>query len=58
MFNKFQSKLEAAISKAIGGNVDMQSLLSLLQMIGIALACVAGFLAILIIIFLSGNFGQ
>lgn len=58
MFDKFQGKLEAAISKAIGGNGDMRSLLAILQTIGMILAMILGALAILVIIFLSGNFGQ
>lgn len=58
MLNKIQGKLEAAISKAVSGNVDMRSLLIVLQTIGVVLAMILGALAILIIIFLSGSFGQ
>lgn len=58
MLNKIQGKLETMVNKAIQGNVDMRSLLALLQTVGIILACIAGFLAILVIIFLSGAYGQ
>lgn len=47
-----KGKFREAIDKAIAGNVDMRSLLALLGTIGVLLACIAGFLAIMVIIFL------
>lgn len=58
MLNKIQGKLETMVNKAIQGNVDMRSLLIILQTIGVILAMILGALAILVIIFLSGSFGQ
>lgn len=57
MFNKqrdkLKGKLEDTISKAVSGNIDMRSLLALLHTIGVTLACIAGFLAIGVVILLS-----
>lgn len=55
---KLKEKLETTIGKAIGDNVDIRSLLALLQTIGIILAMILGAIAILLIILLSGSYGQ
>lgn len=53
-----KGKFREAIDKAIAGNIDMRSLLALLGTIGVLLACIAGFLAIMVIIFLSNIGGM
>ncbi len=52
MFKRARGKLDEIVSKAVSGDVNMRSLVPLLQMIGMILAMILGVLAILVVIFL------
>lgn len=53
MLNRVKGKVQAAFDKAIATNIHIDVVVSLLKIIGFTLALIAGFLALLVIIFFS-----